>query len=205
MMPIKPQCSVSIQVFLECSSSTKKKKNSSPVQITDKVQKLAWSAGVYLKAQFSRKVQNVVQVCAVLRQYRIASGAVISTSAFEELAVGGSGTGQQREVLSGWVVRSIGQISVIMPGSEFNLVLSAELLHRHPADRDHGQGECSESLSSERGLGASYLRDAFQSLHGIMQQHGTFFSFLEQSHKLRTSHSQFCTFTMHLQITFMEI
>lgn len=63
--------------------------------------------------------------------------------------------GQQRAVLPGWVVRSIGQISVIVPGSEFNLVLSAGLLHRHPTDRDHGQGECGESLSSGRGLGAS--------------------------------------------------
>lgn len=62
---------------------------------------------------------------------------------------------REREVLSGWVVKSIGQISVIMPGSEFNLVLSAGLLHRHPTDRDHGQGECGESLSFERGLGAS--------------------------------------------------
>lgn len=35
------------------------------IQITDEVQKLAWSAGVYSKAQFSRKPQNVVQVCAV--------------------------------------------------------------------------------------------------------------------------------------------
>lgn len=34
-----------------------------------------------------------------------------------------------------------GQISVVLAGSEFNLVLSAGLLHRHPSDRDHGQGK----------------------------------------------------------------
>lgn len=184
---------------LECRNSL----HFEPVQITDKVQKLAWSAGVYAKAQFNRKLQNVVQVCAV----NWGSIAWLWGSNFYKCiwrACSGrqwNGTAE-REVLSGWVVRSIGQISVIVPGSEFNLVLSAGLLHRHPSDRDHGQGECSESLSSERGLGASYLRDAFLS---HMQQHGTLFSFLEQLHKPHPSHSQLRTFTMYLQIPSWEV